>query len=106
MALRKTKVERIVDTVLSAAGLSEVETAELLEEHWKECNRREEAHGSPHRPEWRAEVNSLRGGFTKGAAGVDPSDPSVQKQFGQLVEVCKKPTSRNSYRLKRAKVNR
>ena len=51
-------------------------------------------------------MNSLRGGFTKGAAGVDPSDPSVQKQFGQLVEVCKKPTSRNSYRLKRAKVNR
>lgn len=97
MALRKTKVERIVDTVLSAAGLSEVETADLLEEHWKECNRREEAHGSPHRPEWRATVNSQREDFTKGAAGIDPADPSIQQQFGQLVEVCKVPPSRNSY---------
>ena len=97
MPLRKTKVERIVDTVLSAAGLSEVDTAELLEEHWKEVTSREEAHGSPHRPEWRAEVNSLRGGFTKGAAGIDPSDPSIQQQFGRLVEVGKKPPSRNEY---------
>ena len=97
MALRKTKVERIVDTVLSAAGLSEVDTAELLEEHWKEVTSREEAHGSPHRPEWRTAANSLRGGFTKGAAGIDPSDPSVQKQFGRLVEVCKAPPSYSNW---------
>ena len=106
MPLRKTKVERIVDTVLSAAGLSEVETAELLEEHWKEVTSRALAHGSPHRPEWRTAPNSQRDDFTKGAAGFDPADPSIQQQFGQLVEVCKKPTSRNSSRLKRAKVNR
>ena len=97
MPLRKTKVERIVDTVLSAAGLSEVDTAELLEEHWKEVTSREEAHGSPHRPEWRTAANSLRGGFTKGAAGIDPSDPSVQKQFGRLVEVCKVPPSYSNW---------
>ena len=97
MALRKTKVERIVDTVLSAAGLSEVETAELLEEHWKEVTSRDETHGSPHRPEWRTAPNSQRERFTKGAAGIDPSDPSIQQQFGQLVEVCKAPPSRNEY---------
>lgn len=97
MALRKTKVERIVDTVLSAAGLSELETADLLEEHWKEVASREAAHGSPHRPEWRTAPNSQRGGFTKGAAGIDPSDPSIQQQFGRLVEVCKAPPSRNGY---------
>jgi hypothetical protein len=93
MALRKTKVERIIDTVLSAAGLSEVETAKLLEEHWNDCNRRERAHGSPHRPEWEESKNSLRDGFTKGAAGIDPSDPSIQQQFGRLVEACKAPPS-------------
>jgi len=97
MALRKTKVERIVDTVLSAAGLDELETADLLEEHWKEVTRRAEVHGSPHRPEWRTAANSQRERFTEGAAGIDPSDPSIQQQFGRLVEVCKAPPSRNGY---------
>jgi len=97
MALKKTKVERIVDTVLSAAGLSELETADLLEEHWKEVTSREKNHGSPHRPEWRTAPNSQRERFTEGAAGIDPSDPSIQQQFGRLVEVCKAPTSWNRY---------
>ena len=97
MSLKKTKVERIVDTVLSSAGLSELETADLLEEHWKEVTSREESHGSPHRPEWRAAVNSHREDFAKKAAGIDPVDPSIQQQFGRLVEVCKAPTSWNRY---------
>lgn len=97
MPLKKTKVERIVDTVLSAAGLSELETADLLEEHWKEVTSREAAHGSPHRPEWRTAVNSHREDFAKKAGGIDPSDPSIQQQFGRLVEVCKAPPSRNGY---------
>jgi hypothetical protein len=37
MASRKTEVERIIDTALTAAGLPETETARLLEEHWEAC---------------------------------------------------------------------
>lgn len=91
MAMRKTKVERIIDTVLSAAGLSEAETASLLEEHWSACSKRAVTHGSPHRPEWKSTQNSLRDAFTKGAAGIDPEDGRTRQQFGRLVEVCKAP---------------
>jgi hypothetical protein len=93
MALRKTKVERIVDTVMAAAGLSERETAELLEEHWRECSRREIRLGSPHRPEWRTGVNSHRDLYAKGA-GADPADPTVQQVFSGVVEVCSRPPRR------------
>jgi hypothetical protein len=93
MALRKTKIERIVDTVMAAAGLSEVETAELLEEHWDACSRRAARWGSPHRPEWRAEANSHRDLYAKGA-GADPADPTVQQVFRGVVDVCFRPPRR------------
>lgn len=95
MALRKTKVERIVDTVLAAAGLSEAETARLLEEHWDECSRRAERQGSPHRPEWRMQANSHRDLYARGA-GADPADPTVRQVFGGLVEVCSNPPQRGA----------
>jgi len=93
MALRKTKVERIIDTVLAAAGLPETETARLLEEHWDECERREGRRGSPHRPEWRMQANSHRDLYARGA-GADPDDPTVRQVFGGLVGVCSRPPLR------------
>jgi hypothetical protein len=91
MASRKTEVERIIDTVLTAAGLPETETARLLEEHWEACCNRVDKNGSPHRPEWREKTNSLRDAFAKGAAGLDPADPGIQATFDRLLEVCEHP---------------
>jgi hypothetical protein len=91
MASRKTEVERIIDTVLTAAGLPETETARLLEEHWEACCNRVDRSGSPHRPEWREKTNGFRDAFAKGAAGLDPADPTVQATFDRLLEVCEHP---------------
>ena len=93
MALRKTKVERIIDTVMAAAGLPETQTAKLLEEHWEACSRRSQRHGNPHRPEWHLEANSHRDLYTRGA-GVDPADPTVRDTFGGLVDFCSRPPQR------------
>lgn len=88
MATRKTEVERIIDNVLTAAGKSESEVADLLEAHWRKCSAREERTGSPHRPEWRLEANSLREDFTRRSAGLDLDDPTVREAFSGLVNSC------------------
>lgn len=95
MATRKTKVERIIDTVLTAAGMPESATAALLEEHWAEVNRRVARRGSAQRPEWSKEANSHRDLYARGV-GADPDDPVIQDVFGRLVEVCISPPRRGA----------
>ena len=82
--INKTKVERIIDTVVVAAGLPRSEVLAMLEEHWIECNRRAGEGAAPHRPEgWQEEARDK----SVISSGLDPNDTRMLRTFKRIVDV-------------------
>lgn len=83
--IRNTKVERIIDTVVVAAGLPRSEVLAMLEEHWVECNRRAGEGSIPHRPEgWVEEAPRDKSVIS---SGLDPNDTRILRTFKRIVDV-------------------